>query len=146
MSSTLVSWLLGGALAASFAWHFRPSGDATTTGTASGSCCGDALAIATSTLTPEQQRELDEWRASACGAACESADEAAAALERLHAALRDPSTPPERLRDLAKDVSRLRERSLDDCVESIVAVRRVLTSDQLGALLDGCCSDDGCAK
>ena len=69
-----------------------------------------------------------------------------AKLAELMAALRDPSAEPERLRALAGEVSGLRARALEECVDSIVAVRKVLSPEQLAALLDRSCADGACQK
>jgi hypothetical protein len=47
--------------------------------------------------------------------------------------------PEERLRALAVEVNVARAKSLESCVDSIVAVRRVLSREQLQLLLDRCC-------
>ena len=142
-NSHVTTWLLAGALAASLTWNLRtshtPSVPATTT-------CAGSLALDDLGLAPEQARELERWKASACEKSCRTDAEATAVLARLQAALRDPSVEAERLHELAAEVSRLRADSLAACVDAIVAVRRVLTPEQLGALLEHCCSEGACIK
>ncbi len=142
-NSHITTWLFAGGLAASLVWNLRASGSpldpAATT-------CEGALVLDDLALSPEQSRELERWKTGACEQSCRADAEANATLVRLHAALRDPDVDAERLYELAAEVSRLRAESLTACVDSIVAVRRVLTPEQLRTLLEHCCSAGACVK
>jgi len=143
MNHPWTSWLLAGALAASLAWNLL---GAIAPAPACSTSCGGALDVASLGLTAEQTRELEKWRATACDQSCRADSQASAKLDELHAALRDRTVSPAKLDELAAEVSRLRADSLTACVDSIVAVRRVLTPEQLGLLLDRCCSEGACSK
>ena len=137
MSSTLTTWLLAGALAASLGWHLR--GAAAVLDEEAGTCCAPELILDDLSLTQEQRRELEHWRETACEQSSCADGDAQTALGRLQEALRDPTVPEERLRELAREVGEARAKSLESCVDSIVIVRRVLSRDQLRVLLDRCC-------
>jgi hypothetical protein len=137
MSSTWTCWLLAGALAASLGWHLRSAAAVPDDG--AGDCCAPETVLDDLSLTPEQLHELERWRKSTCEQSSCADGDADEALGRLQEALRDPAVPEERLRELAREVGDARAKSLECCVDSIVAVRRVLSREQLRLLLDRCC-------
>jgi hypothetical protein len=143
MNHPWTTWLLAGALAASLAWNLR---DGAPPPPEPSEGCAVALDPSELGLSPEQAREIESWKANACSASCSVDATVTTKLDELHAALRDPSTPPEKLHELAAQASQLRADSLDACIDSIVAVRRVLTREQLGKLLDRCCAGGVCQK
>jgi hypothetical protein len=132
MNQPWTTWLLAGALAASLTWQLWPA-------RAPASCC-DPLDLGFLELSEEQRRDLAAWKQDAADRSCTADSEAQTELAELVRAMRDPATPPEELRELAREVGDARARSLEACVESIVQVRRVLTEEQLGALLERCCA------
>ena len=100
MSSTWTSWLLAGALAASLGWHLR--GAAAVPDDAAGNCCAPELVLDDLSLSPEQRRELEQWRDTACEQSSCADGDAQAALGRLNEALRDPAIL-ERLKQLSAE-------------------------------------------
>jgi hypothetical protein len=143
MSSTWTSWLLAGALAASLGWHLRGGEPDREDG---GNCCAPELVLDDLSLTQEQRVELARWRETTCEQSGCAEGEAESALSRLQEALRDPAVPEERLRALAAEVNDARAKSLESCVGSIIAVRRVLSREQLQLLLDRCCPNSTAAE
>ncbi len=145
MNSTTLNWLLAGALLASLGWNAKdwlrsaPASRAVAAPT-----CLAGPDLSNLGLSADQTRALESWRTNSCepGFKCDS--EADAKLSTLHTALRDPAATPEYLRDLAGEVNRLRAHSLETCVDSILEVRRVLSKEQLGALMQ-CCDSKLCS-
>ena len=140
MNQHWIQWMLGGALAASLAWHLvRPTANETRVE----SC--EMLALDRLELSDSQRDALSQWQAQACASSACAGDAATERLGELERALRDPGTSPERLRELAAEVSSLRAQALSQCVDSVVAVREILSREQLDELMDACCSQGACA-
>jgi Spy/CpxP family protein refolding chaperone len=142
MKDALSTWLLAGALAASLAWNLRPARCAATPDTCanctvnSGDC---STAIAALDLRPEQRLELARCGTDACRQSAQSDARANELARELFALLGQREVDPAAARTLADEVGRLRTKSLRDCVDSILEVRRILTPAQVGELLNNCC-------
>lgn len=143
---SLVTWLLGGALAASLTWNRALLERAEAAGVATcapsactepGAGCGDPAALE---LVPEQRREL----AALCERSCRASDrldaEADALQRELLARLGESEIDAAAARELVGRVADLRRRALESCVEGVLSVREVLTPEQVGALLGSCTS------
>ncbi len=145
MNTTTVNWLLAGALLASLGWNAKswlraePAGSTVTTRN-----CLAAPDLSNLELSADQTRALESWRTNSCEPGFQCDAEADAKLQTLHTALRDSAATPEYLRTLAGEINRLRAHSLDTCVDSILEVRRVLSKEQLGALMQ-CCDSETCS-
>lgn len=145
MNSTTVNWLLAGALVASLGWNAKgwlraqPEGSAETVPS-----CLPAPDLHNLGLSADQTRALESWRETSCDPSIQCDVDAEAKLATLHTALGDPAATPEYLRNLASEINRLRAHSLEKCVESILEVRRVLSKEQLGALMQ-CCDSTLCS-
>lgn len=141
MNTSIATWLLAGALAASVAWNLaqhraalpRPPEPASP---AEG--CVGAPDLGALGLSESQRAAAEAWCRGSCESSCGLQLEAEEKLALLHAALRDPASTPDSLRELAAEVSRLRERSLAACVDSIVELRAVLSAEQLDGLMQCC--------
>lgn len=144
MNSNLLTWLLGGALAASLAWHLRPAQAIEPTALDCGGCVattGDCTAaIDGLDLSAEQQRALANWNATACGASAQHDARARELSRELYAELAAPTLDAKRARELSAAIGELRAESLRACVDSVIEVRRVLTPAQVGELLGNCCA------
>ena len=142
MKDSLLTWLLAGALAASLAWNLRPARGATAPDAcanctvSSGDC---SAAIAALDLQPEQRLELAQCGTDACRQSAQSDARANELARELFTLLEQREVDPAAARALADEVGRLRTKSLRDCVDSILAVRRILTPGQVGQLLNTCC-------
>jgi Spy/CpxP family protein refolding chaperone len=142
MKDSLITWLLGGALAASLAWNLRPARVAATPETC-GNCAvsaGDcSAALAALDLAPEQRLELAQCGTDACRQSAQGDARASELASELFALLGQREVDPARARALAEEVGRLRAKALRDCVDSMLEVRRVLTPEQTAQLLGNCC-------
>ena len=144
MNSTTTNWFLAGALIASLGWNAKGWLCAAPTSSAeSAPSCLPAPDLSNLGLSAEQTHALESWRTNSCAPSFQCDVDADAKLMTLHTALRDPAATPEHLRDLAAQINRLRAHSLDTCVDSILEVRRVLSKEQLGALMQ-CCDPSLC--
>lgn len=135
---TVLSWILGGALAASLAVHGWCW---------SRSCCspmaclsapaaGPAACLDGLELTPEQRARI-----AACESQCCAVEESEAQIRdaqvRLETALRATPVDAQLVRTLARELGERRAKMLADCVESILLVRGILTPEQ-AATLEAC--------
>jgi len=138
-SSALVAWALGGALAASLSWNWTQYREAETHLECAlpSSVCG----LVAPDLDPECQSSLSAVCASSCTEADRLGAEADALQERLLASLAAPEVDPQAAEALAERIGDLRRRSLEACVRGILEVRRVLSPDEVQALLS-CCSSE----
>ena len=143
MNTTISTWMLAGALAVSLAWNAR--GLFSTPAVSAMPVCIGAPALDQLDLSAEQQSALEAWQKNSCEPSCRIDRDVETKLGELHAALSGGTATPESLRALAAEISRMRARSLEVCVDSILEVRRVLTRDQLGALMQ-CCDSSACSK
>lgn len=143
MNTSIGTWMLAGALAASLCWNVKgvlcceevsPAAAAA----ASASTCAASIDLDRLELSAEQRATLERWTANACAPACAIDLTAEQKLEELQRALRDPTISGESLHALAAEVSRARADSLDACVDSILEVRRVLSTQQLQQLMECC--------
>ncbi len=145
MRTPWTPWLLGGALIASLQWNLRSVQPAQPVD--GPSACAlraesapafdfDAEQLA---LTDAQKSQLE----TRCGMACSDA----AAIERsieaqmhaLRTALSAPEIDREHVDALVADITSQRRAFLEMCVESVVAVREVLSAEQVSTLLEECC-------
>jgi Spy/CpxP family protein refolding chaperone len=139
MNQGLTTWLLGGALAASMAWNLNTlnRADPVSCGGCASTPASCAAALDALDLTPQQQHALQDWSRGACGGI--EAVSATKTSHELFALLGASDVDPERARELATEVGRLRSASLHACVESVLEVRRVLSPEQTQKLLSACC-------
>ena len=144
MKQAWMTWLLAGALAGSLHWNLRSAEAQPSQQPVVGQADLRAglecrLAPESLDLTEEQARAL----ANTCESSCESAEQsvtyAARRLADLRALLAQPEVDEQELRELVSEVSKLRARSLEACVESILEVRRVLAPKQVESMLSNCC-------
>ena len=146
MNTSFSTWLLAGALAASLAWNVKswlqpkvgPAGLSISSTQDSSKNCAPAVDFSRLNLSAEQRHTLETWRENVCEPVCHIDAQAQTTWEELHRALRDPEVSPESLRAMAAEVNQTRSNSLDACVDSILEVRRVLTKEQLGQLMECC--------
>jgi len=142
MNTSIGTWMLAGALAASLCWNVKGAlggaEDPPAAASASSAECVASIDLERLSLSAEQRAALVSWSANACAPACAVDLEAEQKFEDLQRALRDPAIDAEALRALAADVSRARAESLDACVDSILEVRRVLSAQQLQELMQCC--------
>jgi hypothetical protein len=146
MNTSMTTWMLGGALVASLAWnavHWSGARNAPSAPTAASAGCAMSLDVGRLALDDTQRDALRRWSAELCGPACELDAAAEASWQTWIATLRDPKADPQQLRRLAAEVSRARARSLEACVDSILAVRGVLEPAQLASLMECCGSTCG---
>ena len=140
--TNLITWCLAGALAASLAWNFRdltrsaesPAACAPTSCAQAG--CRDALAGLD--LTPEQRQALTKSDSNACNVSVSLDEQAMQRSNELFGLLSRPDLDQAKAYALADEVSSLRARSLRNCVDSILEVRRHLKPDQVETLLENC--------
>jgi hypothetical protein len=137
--TNLITWCLAGALAASMAWNVRELVGAQPT--RADDCAGGACAPALQQLdlTPEQQRVLSQWNDQACSASEDFEALASKRSDELFLMLGSPDLDPGKARALAAEVGTLRGRALQNCVDSIVAIRQQLRPAQVELLLKTCC-------
>jgi hypothetical protein len=141
MNYSLPTWLLGGALVASLSWNWRqharqalvPNPPCST----SQECC-TSFNTAAIGLEEKQSAELAELCRRSCGESDRLEVMANELQQELLARLAQPEVDRSELRRLVTEVSALRERSLAACVEGILAVREVLTPEQVSTLLESC--------
>jgi len=144
MNHSITTWMLAGALVASLAWNAKSLYAARSAAVVPS--CSEVPDLSALDLSAEQTRALETWRANSCAPSCSMDGEAEAKLAELRSLLRDPSATPERLHELGAEVSRLRAHALEACVDSIVAVRRVLTREQLASLMQCCRVTTDCER
>lgn len=134
MNRSIITWMLAGSLAASLSWNWRLSRPVPEPGCGT-SCSLDLEALA---LDAAQEAEL----VKTCGSACAESDRLqsqATALEaKLRTSLASQDLDEEATRALAAEISTLRQRSLEVCVEGMLDLRRLLTSSQIEQLLAQC--------
>jgi len=147
MNRSLTTWMLGGALAASLSFNLRSgNGRVTSPPPATQGCavssCRD-LGAAGLRLDAEQLAALEPLCERFCGES-ERLEQRAAELQReLIAALGASSADEAAARRLAGEIADLRRRSLDACLDGMLAVRKVLTPEQLRALYAACAGEVG---
>jgi len=140
MKAFLSTWLLAGGLAASLAWNVRNSWCPAAAGNAS--CAPGqttcSIDLAELGLTPEQAQKLE----ASGKAACADAERLLARANELHAELcvrlAAPTIDVEGARGLAREIGDLRRRSLEACIDSVLAVRAELGPDQVARLFAAC--------
>ena len=158
MKTAWTTWLLGGALLASLQWNLRTAAGSLGKGqpdspacgqVASGSCEAEPVAggceldVTTLGLTSGQTDRLEEVCREKCDLADEYESAAQANLVLLRDALLDGESDPDRLRELAAQISEQRERSLAAMVDSLIELREVLEEPQLDAVIRACCRVEG---
>lgn len=142
---TITTWLLGGALAASLGWNAltlrRPATHA--------DACGDSGGCIAAVERLERSGGLDlssDQRATLlallheCDAQGARSDAQAAEVAReVQAMLRDPAADPAAIALRAKELGAIRAAAIEHCIQSSLALRKLLTPVQMGQLLDACC-------
>ena len=150
MMRSLTTWLLGGALAASLSLNLRPRAAhevapaPAAPGCAAASC--GALDAEGLGLAPEQRAALAPLCERFCGES-ERLERRAGELQAellLSLSAREVDEPA--VRRLAGEIADLRRRALEQCLDGVLAVRAVLTPEQVRALCTACpVEDPGCA-
>ena len=145
MNRSIVTWLLAGSLAASLSWNWKLSRPVPEPG------CGRTctLDIEALDLDPAQEAELMKVCCSACAESDRLEGQADALEAKLRTSLATQDLDEEATRALAAEISTLRQRSLDACVEGMLDLRRLLTSSQIEQLLAQCpprSSGESCKK
>ena len=134
MNRSIVTWLLAGSLAASFSWNWKLSRPAPEQG------CGSTCTLDLEALGLDSAQEADLMEI--CGSACTESDRLESQANALEAQLRTSlatqGLDEKATRALAAEISTLRQRSLEACVEGMLDLRRLLTSSQLEQLLAQC--------
>ena len=141
MNPRLWNWILAGALAGSMTLLAR--GWTRAPGEPAASGCGPqgcSLDLAGLELTAEQREQLSVLCPPEACAADLVSEEARVSCAALFGALADPAADAADLRERARALGELRTRELERCVETILEVRKVLTDEQLQALLERCCA------
>jgi hypothetical protein len=141
---SLVSWLLGGALLASLSWNWQSYCDlkaadrerATAPGCAPGANC--ALDTACMGLEPTVREELSALCTDTCGESDQLERRADELQAQLLVALAAPQVDRAATARLIDEVTELRKRSLEECVEGILGVREVLGAEEVRALVERC--------
>lgn len=134
MNRSIATWLLAGSLAASLSWNWKLSRPAPEPGCGS-TCTLDLKAL---DLDPAQEAELMKICCSACAESDRLEGQANALEAKLRTSLATQDLDEEATRALAAEISTLRQRSLDVCVEGMLELRRLLTSTQIEQLLAQC--------
>lgn len=145
MNRLLIPWLLVGALCASLSWNWRL---ARTSNDAAPECAGECAALDTDALglDPEQEAALDRLCRESCLSAERLEREADERERELMRRLAAGELEEAQALALAAEVGKLRGRSLDTCVQGILAVRKVLTPAQVASLVTQCAANGSCAK
>lgn len=145
MSSSVTSWLLAGALAASLVWNIRqarePAPEPASNACERGGC---SLAASDLDLSPAQRNALERLEAQSCGRSSALERTASERAGKLFAELRKSQVDEARVRALASEVGELRGRALAECVETLFAVRKLLSAEQLDDLFERCRIDSTC--
>ena len=148
MKSTWITWLLCGALAASLHWNWRhaenarPGASVPAPYTDPHRC---SIVLEELDLSEEQTQRLGQLCRPACADAGDLATSAEEKLALLRSALAAERPDRATLDALVREISDLRERSLGECVESILAVRAILDREQLAKLVETCAAGGSCA-
>ena len=151
---SLLCWLLGGALLASLAWNWRSYRDRSANRDrmaererATGSQCAPGAECALDTacmgLEPAVREELSAICTDTCGASDQLERRADELQAQLLVALAAPEVDRAATARLIGEVTELRKRSLEECVEGILGVRRVLGADEVRALVERCSAPSG---
>ena len=138
MNRSLLTWLLAGALAASLSWNWThlERAAAFPSCAVGGSC--DLASAKGSCQLADQNPALAELCARSCGASDRLEKRADELQRELLATLSRPEVDADAVQRLADEVSELRRQSLRSCVDGILEVRRVLSPEQVAALLTRC--------
>ena len=151
MNRSIAAWLLGGALVASLGWNAARLRGAEAPGAAQecGSCAeslermldrGD-LSLA------EPRRVALQQLMRECDATSAANDARAAALSRdLRALLRDPAAEPAAIRARGQELAAVRAAAVQQCVDSALALRDLLSPAEAGRVLDACCGEGCCGE
>jgi Spy/CpxP family protein refolding chaperone len=150
MNRSLITWLLAGALAASLSLNLRSRAEGRAApppadpGCAVAGC--GALDAAGLALDPEQRAALQALCERFCGESGRLERAAAERQRELVAALGADAVDEPAVRRLAGEIADLRRRALDACLDGVLAVRAVLTPEQVRALCAACPDgESGCA-
>jgi len=141
MNASIGTWLLGGALIASLSWNAmrlrRPEAPALDCD--GGSCADAAERLCDLDLDPAQRDRLRGLLLRCEEEEARRGARAEALSRELMALLRDPAADVATIRERARELGALRASSVEDCVESSLALRQLLTPQQAGRVLDACC-------
>lgn len=134
---TLTTWLLGGALAASLTWNWTllRASQPTAACASEASCALEATELG---LAPELAQEIEALCARSCGESDRLERRANELQAELLAGLSLEQVDAAATARLVDEVGALRQRSLESCVQGILDVRKVLTPEQVRALLARC--------
>ena len=134
MKTAFSPWLLAGALAASLSWNARAAWQAEAPATEAG--CD--LAEADLALTPEQRQQLSQCCTTSCADAEQLMQDANERYDELCARLSAPELDEEGVRALGREISDLRARSLDACIDSVLEMRERLGPDPVAGMIAAC--------
>ena len=145
--TSITSWLLGGALVASLGWNAmtfrRPAPRAEGCG-GSGGCIAAVEQLERSgglDLKADQRAALVTLLQECDAQGARSDAQAASVAREVQAMLRDPAADPAAIALRAKELGAIRAEAIEHCIESALALRKLLTPDQTGRLLDACCGE-----
>lgn len=143
--TSITAWLLGGALAASLGWNAmtlrRPAPRADGCG-GSGGCVAAVEQLERTgglDLKADQRAALVALLRECDAQGARSDAQAAAVAREVQAMLRDPAADPAAITRRAQELGAVRAAAIEHCIESALALRKLLTPDQMGRLLDACC-------
>lgn len=138
MNRTLTSWFFAGALAASLSWNWKQYESRSTEPSCSAEASCSDFDEAGLDLDAEQRAALEKL----CRRSCDVSDRIEGRADELQrdllASLTRPEVDGEKALRLAEEVGDLRRQALKACVEGILEVRKVLTPEQVRALLAQC--------
>ena len=145
--TSITAWLLGGALAASLGWNAmtlrRPAPRAEGC-RSSGGCIAAVERLETSgglDLEADRRAALLALLQECDAQGARSDAQAAQVAREVQAMLRDPAADPAAIALRAKELGAIRAAAIEHCIQSSLALRKLLTPVQMGRLLDACCGD-----
>jgi Spy/CpxP family protein refolding chaperone len=146
MNASLLTYVLGGALAASLGWHLRAHWAHTHSQPTARDCCvsqsmaaGHCAAVLSQIdLDDEQRAALTQWTETACKSAEAGETRAKGLLGELHRLLAAQELDSAKAFALVDEIGRLHAEALRDCVGSVIEVRRVLRPEQVEQLMRHC--------
>lgn len=145
MNRLLLPWLLVGALCASLSWNWRL---ARRPGDTAPECASECAPLDTTMLGLDSAQEaaLDRLCRDSCLSADQLEREADERERELMLRLAAGELEEASALALASEISQLRSRSLDACVQGILEVRKVLTPAQVASLVSQCAATGSCEK
>ncbi len=144
MTKTLLVWLFGGALAASLSWNFvRCEWGSPPESCAGASSCAGGIDPALLGLDEAQSRAVADLCARYCREGDRLESRARDLQRELLRNLSRTAVDAEAVRQMVREIAELRERALTSCVDGILEVRTVLSSEQVQTMLSQC-EHSGC--